>query len=177
MSAQKKPNPILLIATLAVVGLFLGDYVIWTPLAAVWKSQSEDITSLRQQITEGRGLIANETRYRQRIQDIVDASLPMDYSAASDILFKQYEEWCRASGFNAIEYRPRQVGRANETPRLEVEVNGYGDKESVWRFLYELETCPLALAVETIDIVSPNEEGDRLNLTVRFSGLLLNLIS
>ena len=176
MSAKKKQNPLLLIAAVAMVSVFVGDRLILGPLMGLWKVQAETIEKLRKDISEGEGLIANEDRYRQRIQDIVDASLPMDYSAAGEMAFRAFEEWRRASRLTITDYRPRQVGRGNETLRLEVEVIGFGEKEAVWRFLYELEASPLALAVESIDILSPNEQGDRLNLTVRYSGLLLNLI-
>ena len=57
-------------------------------------------------------------------------------------------------------------------PRLlELQVAGTGAPAAVSGFLYQLETCPLALAVEQLEIVPRSPDGNELALDLRLSGL------
>jgi len=51
---------LLMIVTMAAVGLYLADLIVFTPLGRLWSERSARITTLRRQVSEGRALIQRE---------------------------------------------------------------------------------------------------------------------
>ena len=56
---------------------------------------------------------------------------------------------------------------------LECRASATGDQAGIARFLYELETDPLAVRLENCEIATSDKEGRRLVLAARFTALRL----
>ena len=57
---------------------------------------------------------------------------------------------------------------------LECRVDASGSLATVSRFLYEIESDPIALKVDALELSAKDTEGQQLTLGLQVSGLLLN---
>jgi hypothetical protein len=56
----------LLILTIAVVALYVGNLLIFEPMGRLWKSRSDTIKELRNDVKEGKFLLARESAIRSQ---------------------------------------------------------------------------------------------------------------
>ena len=77
---------LLMIVTLAVVGLYLADLIVFTPLGRLWSERSARIATLRRQVADGRALIQRERGLRERWDHLRTNALPQEPSQAEQRL-------------------------------------------------------------------------------------------
>ena len=58
----------LIVLTLAAVALFVGDNLIFEPLANLWSARSAQIRELRTKVNDGKLLIQREARIREPLE-------------------------------------------------------------------------------------------------------------
>ena len=57
---------LLMIVTLAAVGLYIADLVFITPMGRAWSERSARVVTLQRQVSEGRALILREGGLRDQ---------------------------------------------------------------------------------------------------------------
>jgi len=67
---------LLMIVTLAAVGLYIADLVLITPMGRVWSERSARIAVLRRQVSEGQALIQRESGLRDQWNHLRTNALP-----------------------------------------------------------------------------------------------------
>ncbi|MBI1290755.1 hypothetical protein GC173_05870 [bacterium] len=153
------------------VGLFLLDAAVLRPLGNAWQSQGERIATGSQQVERGNALLDRRDSTSGRWKSMKDGSLPKDTAKAESLVLSAIGNWAGRSGLTVSNIRPRWVVMKNVGDRFEVRLSADGDLERVTRFIYELETDSLPLAVEETLIRSKTDSGDDLSLELRFSAL------
>ncbi|MCX8109021.1 MAG: hypothetical protein N3G20_09480, partial [Verrucomicrobiae bacterium] len=53
-------------------------------------------------------------------------------------------------------------------------IDSSGDMGSITRFLYNMESDPLAVRVQDVDLSARDDAGQQITLAVQISGLILN---
>ena len=109
----------------------------------------------------------------RRWNDTNERSLTSEMSVAENRIMNSVSDWAGKSGLEVSSLKPRRMFGEKEFKKLEFRLAATGDMESVTRFLFELETDPLSLKLEDLDITARDNEGRDLALTVRFTGLIL----
>lgn len=166
---QRERN--LVIITMVCVGLFAFDKLIFTPLTNLWGERSLKIAALEKSLTKGQFLIDRENSIKNNWKSIVKNGLPDDESAAENLVLKAIYRWSQVSLLNVASFKPQWVKNEEDCVKLECRVAAAGDLGSITRFLYELETDPLPLLVEEIEISSQDDKGEKLMFSVKFSGV------
>ncbi len=169
----KSREHLLAIAAIAIVALLVGDRLVLTPLTQAWKARSARVVSLQKSIQKGALLLDREQTIRERWSMMETNTLPATVSAAENSVLKAVDRWAQASRISFTSIKPQWKEPSPEFKTLECRADAFGNLSSVARFLHELETDPLALKIEEIEITSRDNEGQQLSLAVRFSGLLL----
>jgi hypothetical protein len=161
------------IAAAAVVGLLLLDRFVVTPAARHWQDQSERIAVLREQVDRGHLLLDRETAIRERWDAMLRDDLPENVSEAENELFKAIARWVRDSRVSLTSLTPLWRSHEQGFQTLECRATATGTQAALSRFLYELETEPLAVRLETSEITARDDKGQQLTLNVRFTALQL----
>lgn len=162
---------LLLGGAVACLGLFALDRLVLTPCLEAWRGRAGEIQRLRLAVTQGAGIIAQES-YWLRWRDETSARLlPGAPGDAESALLSQVDAWARSAGFTVNSFRPRWKEGAEHLRLLELQVAGAGAPAAVTGFLYQLETSPLPLAVEQVELVPRNPDGNELALDLRITGL------
>lgn len=164
----------LVIGTVAAVVLLLGDSVVVTPLINAWRARSKEIATLQKNVTDGRGVIARAANTRARWDEMQKGALQKDPAKAEQDLITAFDQWSRASNAEIGSIKPQwKRGTNSRYSLLECRVDASGSLATLTRFLYEVEKSPLALRIDSIELTSRDDFGQKLTLGLLVSGLRL----
>jgi hypothetical protein len=165
---------LLLGGAITCLALFGVDRLVLTPCLAAWRSRADEILRLRLAAEQGAGIIGQESRWQRWREETNARLLPAVPGDAESALLSRVDAWARGAGLTVNSLRPRWKEGVGHARLLELHVAGAGAPGAVIGFLYQLETSPLALALEQLELVPRNPDGNELALDVRVSGLCQN---
>ena len=166
-----KRERLLVIAAGGCLALLLLDHFVLTPFFAAWRSRADAIQELRTNLAQGASLVDQESRWLKWRDDYNARLLSGVQPDAESKLLNQVDTWARQAGLRLTSLRPRWKEDGKDRTMLELQVTGNGSMDAVVHFLFSLETAPLALAVEQLEMMSGRQESADLALDLRISGL------
>jgi len=171
------PNRQVLLLKIAAVGvgLLILNSVVIGPLGDLWSDHAAEIRRLRTSVADGRSLIVRGPALRQRWSEMQHGALPRDQAQSEHDLISGLENWARASGVELGSQKPLwKHGTTDDYSLLECRLDATGTLMALTRFIYELERAPLALRVESDELLSRDDSGQRLTLSLIVTGLKLS---
>ena len=163
MNLKQRERLLVLAAILCLVAL-LGDRLILSPLLRGWEARNARIVQLRALLEEGRSLLAREEVLTDRWSQMKRRSLPAEVSAAENEVLKSVNRWLERSRLSMTSLTPRRTQIEEDFKRLEFRATAQGNLASITRFLYELESDPLPLRLEEIEMTARDDLGENLSL-------------
>jgi hypothetical protein len=166
---------ILMIGAGAAVALLILDSILFTPLTKMWQTHSAEISRLQKNVAEGRSLIARAGQLDRVWADMQTNALPKDAAQGEQEVISAFDRWGRANNIELSSIRPQwKRGATDRYSLLECRVDATGTIPTLSRFIYELERSPLALRVDSVELSSRDDGGQRLTLGLIVSGLRLS---
>ena len=165
-----------LLAVIAVAGvlLLILDHIVFTPLTTLWQTHSAEIAQLQKSVTNGSSLIERASQMQRVWSEMQANALPKDPAQAEQELISAFDRWGRGSGVELGSIKPQwKHGSTDRYSLLECRVDATGAYTSLGRFLFEVEKSPLALRLESIDLSSRDETGQKISLSLVVTGLRL----
>lgn len=162
---------VLAVAAIAIISLFLLDRLLLRPLTAGWKARSEKIVRLQKQIIDGQATLKRAASIRGRWDQMQTNTLALD--SAERRLLEAFNRWSRASNISISSIQPQWKRGDDDFMTLECHANASGPVNAMARFLYNIETDPMALRIEAVEIQSRDETGQTLAVNLQVSGLVL----
>ena len=165
---------LLIIVTSVVAAILVGERLVYAPLSALWKSRAETISKLDRQIKRGRATIASEPSIRAQWGQMRTNALPDNQGEAMNRISEKFRVWAEESSASLSAVSPPQWQEDNKdykTVVCRVDVSG-----TLWmlaRFIYDIESDPLGLKIESIEFSSRDNTGQQLSLGLQVSGLAL----
>jgi len=165
----------LLIIAGAGILLLILDQIVFTPLGDAWEAHSAEIARLQTSVSEGRGLITRGPRLQQLWTQMRSQTLPRDPAESEHDLIAGFENWSRTAGVELGSVKPRwKHGETDDNSLLECSLDATGTMAGLSRFLYELERTPMALHVESTELLSRDDSGQKITLNLLVTGLRLS---
>jgi hypothetical protein len=164
---------LLYILTAAVVALFAGDRLVYTPLSKLWDRRALDIRTLRSNITEAKALIKQEQSYQRRWSEMRTNALPDNQSVAFEQVSKAFHDWAEESSVTLRGVAPQWKNDTEDHKTVVCRVDAQGTLWMLARFIYDIEKDPMGLKVESVDFSSRDNTGQDLSLGLQVSGLVL----
>jgi hypothetical protein len=168
---------LLVIVTIICVGAWMADNFVIAPMTNLWQERSARIQELTDDMAKNSGLVDREDSLKARWEDMRKRALPTRVSDAENAVFQGVNEWTSDSSLVVTALKPRWTRMDRDKQTLEIQLEGSGNIEAVTRFVYDLEGSPLPLRIEDKGITSQDEKGGRLNLSLRFTGLVIEEVS
>ena len=163
---------ILLIGALLL--LLALDRIVFTPLVNVWQARSAEIKQLKGSVAGGRNIIARDAHLRQVWAEIQSGALPRDPALSEYEVLSAFESCGRTSAIELGSIKPLwKHGVTDVYSLLECRLDATGTLPALSRFLYELEKSSLAMHAESVELVSRDDTGQRLTLSLTITGLRL----
>jgi Tfp pilus assembly protein PilO len=169
----KTRQQFLVVLTIAVAALFVGERLIYEPLANWWSARSQNVAVLRKQVSDGKLLIQREQAIRSRWAQMRTNTLPADTSLAEQQVLKAFDNWSQDSGADITGITPQWNDDATNYVTMDLRVEAGGDLGSLTRFLYDIEQGPMALELQSVDVSARDETGQQFTLGLQINGLAL----
>jgi hypothetical protein len=169
----KDRQKLLVIVTVAAVGLFAADALVRAPLVSAWNARAARITQLRNQVTRGKMLVQRERYIRNRWQDMQSKALTNNTSAAEQQVVRAIDSWAQDTGVIVNAITPQWKHDSDDYISYECRVDAAGDISRLSRFLYRAEREPLALKMESVELNARDKDGQQLSLGLQLNGLVL----
>jgi len=174
LNPANRPKLLAILAGIAVLLLVL-DSVVVTPLTKAWQTRSAEIVRLQKNVTEGRSILERAARTQGLWSEMQKQALVKDTAAAEQDLISAFDRWGRAANIELGAIKPQwKRGASNRYSQLECRVDATGSLATLSRFLYEVEKSALALRIDSVELTSRDEQGQKLSLGLLVSGLRLN---
>ncbi len=162
------------ILAIVIVGIFVADKVILTPILEGWKTRSTTLAQLRKSIDQGNMLLQREKLTRDRWNEIRKSSLPVNASQAEKEMLSAFEKWSADSQVSISSIRPQwKKGTTEDYSVLECRVDAAGSLPVVAKFLYNIENSPMAVKMETVELTARDNNGEQIALGLLISGVRL----
>ncbi|HKS35928.1 MAG TPA: hypothetical protein VJW76_01975 [Verrucomicrobiae bacterium] len=165
---------LLIILTAAVVALFAGDRLIYSPLLNLWRARAKEIKELQGQIRRGSATIKNEPVIQGKWTQMQTNTLPGNQSAALEKISKAFRDWAEESGASLNGVTPQWKSDSDDYKTVVCRVDASGTLWMLSRFIYDIEKDPMGLKVESVDFSSRDNTGQQMTLALQVSGLVLN---
>jgi len=154
--------------------LLVLDRIVFVPLTKSWQARSAEIVQLKKNVANGRSVIERASRTQSLWKEMQSQALPKDPAQAEQDLISAFDRWGRASNIEVGSIKPQwKRGAGDRTSLLECRVDATGSLATLTRFLFEVERSPMALRIESIELSSRDNNGQRLTLALLVSGLRL----
>jgi hypothetical protein len=169
----KDRQQLLVVLTIVAVALYAGDLLLFEPMAKWFSARSQRITTLRQQVKDGRVLLQREAGIRSRWDGMRTNTLPQNSSQAEQQLLRAFDNWVVQTGAQINDILPQWKNDADDHMTLNCRVEAGGDIGTLGQFLYEIEKSPMALKLDTVELAARDNAGQQLTLNLEISGLVL----
>lgn len=169
-----KRQQLLALLAIAVVALFAGDKLVFSPLVRFWKDRSAQIAELDKKIAQGSELIKREQTIRKRWAQMRSNTLPNNNSVAEQRVLAAFDYWAQESRVSVLSITPQWKPEADDYISLECRVEAFGSLATVSQFLYNIEKDPLGLRLESVELSARDNEGQQIALGLQISGLVFN---
>jgi hypothetical protein len=171
------PNRQLLLIKIAAagLGLLILNAVVISPLGDLWTEHADEIARLKTSVADGRSLIGRGPSLQRHWADMQAGALPRDPAQSEHDVIANFETWSRATGVDLGSVKLLwKHGATDDTSLLECRLDATGTLAALSRFLFEVERSPLALRVESNELLSRDDSGQRLTLSLIATGLRLS---
>ncbi|HTZ19325.1 MAG TPA: hypothetical protein VMC06_00460 [Opitutaceae bacterium] len=164
----------LLVTAGAAVALLALDRLVFTPLTDHWKERSAEIATLQKDIAAGRSTIERAQRTQNLWADMQANALARDTAQAEQDVLSAFEKWRATSSVELSSMKQQWKRGANDSYSvLECRIDATGSLAALARFLYEVEKSPLALRIDSMELIARDEVGSKLSLGLLVTGLRL----
>ena len=163
----------LVVLTIAVAALFVGERLIYEPLANWWSVRSQHIAALRKQVSDGKLLLQREQAIRSRWAQMRTNTLPADTSLAEQQVLKAFDNWSQDSRVTLTGITPQWNDDATNYLTVDWRVEAAGDLTALTRFLYDIEAGSMALKLESVNISARDDTGQQFTIGLQINGLAL----
>lgn len=175
MIATKRERIILLV-TLAAVGLFVLNWFVIDPLFVRLDKAETDLSASTIKLQESRNYRDNAPRYERRWREMVAAGLKSDASESEAQALRALNGWALDSGLVLSTLQPDRAEASKQQKdfqQITLRVTGTGSMRAVSRFLWSVQTSSIPLHPADVQISSRKEGSDDLTLTLAVTTLAL----
>lgn len=169
-----KRQQLLAILAIVLVGLFIADKLVFTPLMTRWKARTARIVKLKEDVRDGAEMLKREQVLTEQWNNLRRNTLPAARPEAESQMLKAFERWSQAGEVMVSSIRPQWKESEDDYKTLECRADVAGSLAAITRFLWQIERDPLGVKVDSMELTSRNTEGSQLGLVIQVSGLLLN---
>jgi len=163
----------LVVLTIAVAALFVGERLVYEPLANWWSVRSQKVAELRKEVSDGRMLIQREKSLQSRWAQMRTNTLSADTSLAEQQVLKAFDNWSQDSRVTLTGITPQWNDDATNYLTVDWRVEAAGDLTALTRFLYDIEAGSTALKLESVNISARDDTGQQFTIGLQINGLAL----
>lgn len=170
----------LLVITISILAIFIADSVIYEPLKQNWHDRAKRIADLKAKVDEDNRLLKRKTQILAHWEHMKNNVLPPNSSQAGSAILKAKDRWVEKSGVGMEDFSPqlKQDSDPNSSSDVittwECRSDASGNMRSLLNFLWAIESDPMGVQLEDIEISAKDNSGEELTLGLTLSALVLD---
>jgi len=174
INLQNRQRLLFAIAAAAILLLIL-DRAAFTPLTNLWRARSLEIARLEKSVADGDSLTERGPQLQRTWSNMQKDLLAKNPSQSEHDLISAFDRCGRTSGIELGSIKPQwKRGATDRYSLLECRVDAAGSFAALARFIYEVEKSPMALRLESVELTSRDDTGQKLALQLVVTGLRLS---
>ena len=172
MILSKRERYMATFVLVAVAVLVLDRYAL-TPYLARRAQLTAAKLSILGELDGAQILFARKTQLSPKWEEMLNSGLKTDAAAAESAVLNALRDWSQESGLALSTLKPERSIQRAELSELTFQAAGVGTMSAVSRFLWRVESSPLPVRVNDLQLGARREGTDDLTLQVRVSALCL----
>jgi len=172
MKTENRQKTLIIIAA-AAVGLWFADTLVFEPMGKWWSSRQQQIIDLRKQVADGDSEIKREAITRSHWDNMRTNTLPNDSALAEREIISAFDRWSRDSGVEITGLLPQWKNDTDDYQTLNCRVEATGNILTLSKFIYDVESGPMALKLESMELGTRDNSSAQMTLGLQISGLAL----
>jgi hypothetical protein len=157
---QHLPNAVILGSALVVLAIILAIYL--DDRSDLASQQNANV----QNLADGKSILERQSRLRHLLSG---ASFNSDPSTVEDQLLHQLHDWEQQTGVSNASFQRSIALQEHGFTVLTVQISASGPMQSVAGLLYRMETAPIPLRVENIEMRPLTDTGEDLSIILDVS--------
>lgn len=163
----------LLVAAVAVVLIFVVDHYALTPLLERRDRMRIEEQALCAEMEKAIALFHRRKVVAQRWDKMRADGLRDGAGQSESVVLHALRNWSVESRLDLSSLKPERIAQEAQLPQLTVHAVGAGPMAAVSAFLWRVETSPLPLKIEEMQLSSRKDGVDDLSIQLRISALYL----
>jgi hypothetical protein len=163
-----KREQIILIATLVIVGLLIGDKIVFTPVWNRLKDMGTERTELKAKLDAADILFMKEKSLGPK-WTLLKTDFPNEEVAQSKVS-SALNQWGTKWKLKLSSVRPERIPGDKGLQEMLFAFSGTGTLTSVASFMWEIETSPLPLKITSMQL-SSSDAGQLMQVTLNVSAV------
>ena len=170
-----KREQLLFYAALAILGLWVLNLFVLTPITDVMNQTRQERDRLATEVATMYDLIDRRPMMRQRWQEMQDQGLTENPSVTEQMVFQHLQQWSDEYGVVLTTMTPSRNPVEVGMPSINFNVAGKGSLAGVCRLVYQLEETSLPVRMESLTLGSTNAAGESLTIQMKLNVPYLDL--
>jgi hypothetical protein len=171
---------LLVIVAVTALALFLGNNIVYERLKQSWQDRAKHIKDLQQQVAVDKSLLRRKAEILARWEHMQTNVLPVNPSQAGSAILKAKDRWVGNSGVSLDGFSPQlkqdttDQDSTNVVTTWECRTDASGNMRSLLNFLWAVESDPMGVQLEDVEISAKDNTGEELTLGLTLSALVLD---
>lgn len=173
LSRLSKRETIIFYVAAAVISLTVADRLLLSPVAQKIESQATEIKNKEAGIERMSFILAQKDRIvSESAKYIKFLTKAKDSEEEATTILKEIEAIANNNSMYIVDLKPLGFRDAEKMKKYMVSITCEGQMESVFSFLYNIETSPQLLRVERCEIVPKSKESSIASLNLLVSKII-----
>jgi hypothetical protein len=170
----KNRQQLLIIGAVIIAALYICDTIVRPPIEKIWTSRKSAIKKLQDDIKRGKNMIASESALNRRWDLMRTNTLPLDTATAENKLMTAINIWAERDRVTLGGVNPQWKHDMDDTySTLDCRVEASGTLATLTRFIYDIESDPMGLKFESLELTARDDRGTQMAVQMQISGLVL----
>lgn len=161
----------IMILTVAVLGLWVADGLVFKPVMAELDSLAMEKQKLESDTSKARKVRQEKMHKSARWQAMLANGLMSNPSAAESQILRSIGEWADEARLNRVAVQTEPSREKTALRQMNVTASFTGRMEAVTRFMYLAESSQVPVRIKQVLIESKREGSDEVSLSLRLSTL------
>jgi hypothetical protein len=163
-----KREQIIAVVTLVIVGLLIGDKLVFTPVLGKLKALEDERADLKLKLDTANILFMKQKKMQAQWKQLT-ADFPNEQQTQSKVS-NSLNQWSEKWGLKLSSTRPERVPNEKGLQEMLFAYSGTGTMGAVASFIWEIETSPLPLKITSMQLSSP-DAGEQMQVTLNVSAV------
>ncbi len=159
-----------------LAGLFLLQYMVIGPWLSYRTQMKNDLATATVNYNDAQRLLIRRRNHEKEWKALLASSLKPNPSEAESQVLHLVRAWVQEAGLGLDSLKSEHTAQDKDTAFQQISfyASGTGSMASVARMLWRLETAPIPLHVNSVQITPRKEATDDLTVQLSISTLCLN---